>query len=196
MNKSESKYFNTAILFDEALIHLLQDKDIEYITIKELCKKAGVNSSTFYLHYENINDLVEETTNYINNKFLNYFNEGTIGIIDKIKTAPLEELLLIEKKYLTPYLTFVKENKKIFKAAFNNPNGMKISSRYNHLKKYIIIPILERFNVSKKEQDYLITFYINGTMSIIKEWLKNECKDDITDIENIIIKCIGYQNEK
>lgn len=196
MNKSESKYFNTAILFDEALIHLLQDKDIEYITIKELCKKAGVNRSTFYLHYENINDLVEETTNYINNKFLNYFNEGTIGIIDKIKTAPLEELLLIEKKYLTPYLTFVKENKKIFKAAFNNPNGMKISSRYNHLKKYIIIPILERFNVSKKEQDYLITFYINGTMSIIKEWLKNECKDDITDIENIIIKCIGYQNEK
>lgn len=196
MNKSESKYFNTAILFDEALIHLLQDKDIEYITIKELCKKAGVNRSTFYLHYENINDLVEETTNYINNKFLNYFNEGTIGIIDKIKTAPLEELLLIEKKYLTPYLTFVKENKKIFKAAFNNPNGMKTSSRYNHLKKYIIIPILERFNVSKKEQDYLITFYINGTMSIIKEWLKNECKDDITDIENIIIKCIGYQNEK
>lgn len=196
MNKSESKYFNTAILFDEALIHLLQDKDIEYITIKELCKKAGVNRSTFYLHYENINDLVEETTNYIKNKFLNYFNEGTIGIIDKIKTAPLEELLLIEKKYLTPYLTFVKENKKIFKAAFNNPNGMKISSRYNHLKKYIIIPILERFNVSKKEQDYLITFYINGTMSIIKEWLKNECKDDITDIENIIIKCIGYQNEK
>lgn len=196
MNKSESKYFNTAILFDEALIHILQDKDIEYITIKELCKKAGVNRSTFYLHYENINDLVEETTNYINNKFLNYFNEGTIGIIDKIKTAPLEELLLIEKKYLTPYLTFVKENKKIFKAAFNNPNGMKASSRYNHLKKYIIIPILERFNVSKKEQDYLITFYINGTMSIIKEWLKNECKDDITDIENIIIKCIGYQNEK
>lgn len=196
MNKSESKYFNTAILFDEALIHLLQDKDIEYITIKELCKKAGVNRSTFYLHYENINDLVEETTNYINNKFLNYFNEGTIGIIDKIKTAPLEELLLIEKKYLTPYLTFAKENKKIFKAAFNNPNGMKISSRYNHLKKYIIIPILERFNVSKKEQDYLITFYINGTMSIIKEWLKNECKDDITDIENIITKCIGYQNEK
>lgn len=36
MNKKGSKYFNTAILFDEALIYLLEKKDIEYITIKEI----------------------------------------------------------------------------------------------------------------------------------------------------------------
>ena len=35
MNKNESKYFNTAILFDEALIYLLEKKDVEYITIKD-----------------------------------------------------------------------------------------------------------------------------------------------------------------
>lgn len=192
MNKNESKYFNTAILFNEALIHLLQDKDIEYITIKELCKKAGVNRSTFYLHYENINDLVEETATYINTKFANYFSEDSSVIIDKIKTAPLEELILIEKKYLTPYLNFVKENKKIFAAAFNNSNGMKVSYRYSHLKKHILIPILDRFNVDKKEQNYLLNFYINGIMAIIKEWLKNECQDDINVIEDIIIKCIGH----
>ena len=28
MNKNESKYFNTAILFDEALIYLLENKDM------------------------------------------------------------------------------------------------------------------------------------------------------------------------
>ena len=103
MNKNESKYFNTAILFDEALIYLLENKDIEYITIKEICNKAGVNRSTFYLHYENINDLVEETMNYINKKFMNYFNENTKEFIEKIKNSKLEDLKLIEKKYLTPY---------------------------------------------------------------------------------------------
>ena len=87
MNKNESKYFNTAILFDEALIQLLEKKDIEYITIKEICNKAGVNRSTFYLHYENINDLVEETMNYINKKFMNYFNENTKEFIEKIKNS-------------------------------------------------------------------------------------------------------------
>ena len=40
MNKNESKYFNTAILFDEALIYLLENKDIEYkFFVKEIFEK-------------------------------------------------------------------------------------------------------------------------------------------------------------
>ena len=53
MNKNESKYYNTALLMDEALIQLLEKKEFEYISIKEICEKAGVNRSTFYLHYDN-----------------------------------------------------------------------------------------------------------------------------------------------
>ncbi len=109
MNKNGSKYFNTAILFDEALISLLEKKDIDYITIKEICDKAGLNRSTFYLHYESINDLVEETTNYINKKFTDYFNENERDFIDKINSSSSENLKLIEEKHLTPYLSFIKE---------------------------------------------------------------------------------------
>ena len=126
MNKNESKYFNTAILFDEALIYLLEKKDIEYITVKEICNKAGVNRSTFYLHYESINDLLEEAMNYINKKFVDYFNENTKKFIEKIKSSPLEELKLVESKYLNPYLNFIKDNKKIFKASFHNPMEMAV----------------------------------------------------------------------
>lgn len=191
MNKNESKYFNTAILFNEALIYLLEKKDIEYITVKEICNKAGVNRSTFYLHYESINDLVEETMEYINKNFIDYFNENSKDVIDKIKKSPLKELKLIEKKYLTPYLTFIKDNKRVFKASFNNPKGMNTLNRYNNLKTYILNPILERFNVVEKERNYLIAFHINGIMAIIKEWINNDCKDSIFEIEDIIIKCVG-----
>ena len=61
MNRSESKYFNTALRMDEALAALLEKKDFEYITVKEICDAAGVNRSTFYLHYENTRDLLDET---------------------------------------------------------------------------------------------------------------------------------------
>ena len=73
MNKSESKYFNTALRMDEALLALLEKKDLEYITVKEICHQAGVNRSTFYLHYETIADLVNETLEMINHRFLAYF---------------------------------------------------------------------------------------------------------------------------
>ena len=73
MNKSESKYFNTARKMDLALISLLKKKPLEYISVSEICKTAGVNRSTFYLHYENIGDLLNETTRYLLNDFLSYF---------------------------------------------------------------------------------------------------------------------------
>ena len=190
MNKNESKYFNTAILFDEALIYLLEKKDVEYITIKEICTKAGVNRSTFYLHYESISDLIEETMNYINKKFVDYFNENSKDFIEKIKYSPLEVLKLVERRYLNPYLNFIRDNKKIIKAFFHNPIGMSAFDKFNHLKQYILIPILERFNVPEKERNYLIAFYINGIMAIIKEWIDKDCKESIDDVENIIIKCV------
>ena len=42
MNKSESKYFHTALRMNEALISLLEKKDLEFITVKEICETAGV----------------------------------------------------------------------------------------------------------------------------------------------------------
>ena len=76
MNKNESKYYNTALLMNQALIELLNKKDYEFITIKEICKKAGVNRSTFYLHYDNVEDLLLETIENINKNFLSYFTEN------------------------------------------------------------------------------------------------------------------------
>ena len=75
MNKNKSKYFNTALFMNEALLSLLEKKDFEYITVKELCNKAGVNRSTFYLHYETMNDLLNETINMIEKKFYSSFNK-------------------------------------------------------------------------------------------------------------------------
>ena len=57
--------------------------------------------------------------NYINKKFEDYFNENSKDFISKISSSSIEDLKLVEKNYLTPYLTFIKDNKKIFKASFN-----------------------------------------------------------------------------
>lgn len=51
MNKNESKYFKSAEKMQSALISLLDKKDFELISIKEICETAGVNRSTFYLQY-------------------------------------------------------------------------------------------------------------------------------------------------
>ncbi len=190
MNKSESKYFNTAVLMDNALISLLEKKDFQYISIKEICQKAGVNRSTFYLHYETIGDLLEEATEYILDRFVGSFDVNQKKLSEQIETAPLDELILVNNDYLVPYLNFVKEHKSIFNAFFNNPECMKAQWHFSKMKQHILNPILERFDIPQNVQNYLITYYISGTIAIVKEWLGGNCKETVEEIAAIIKDCV------
>ena len=190
MNKAESKYYNTALLMNQALIELLNKKEYEFITIKEICEKAGVNRSTFYLHYETKEDLLQECVENTNKHFLTYFNENTNEFVDKITTCPMEDLILITHDYLSPYLKFIKENKIIHQVAVKHKVVMNTMGTFNLLNKYVFKPIFNRFGIDEKSSKYIILYYLNGVNAIINEWILNDCKDEIEFIEKIIIDCI------
>ena len=190
MNKSESKYFNTALRMDEALISLLEKKDLEYITVKEICETAGVNRSTFYLHYESISDLVSETAELINMRFLSYFPQSESDFGTRIRGMERRSLILITREYLLPYLRFIQDNQKIYRAAFRNPGGIQAHVRYEDLKKHILGPILERFDIPPAHHPYYIAYHVEGIIAIIKEWLRQDCADTVELIADIIEKCV------
>ncbi len=186
MNKSESKYFNTALKMDEAFLKLLEEKDFEYITVKEICEKAGVNRSTFYLHYETIEDLLDESITGMNERFLEYFRRNHPDIAGNIQTADLEELYLVTPVYLTPYLEYIKEHRKVFLTAMKRSSTFRLADTYNRLFRYVLNPIMDRFQIPEKEKKYLLSFYIKGILAIINVWISENCEDDI----NFVIKMI------
>ena len=190
MNKNESRYFNTAVRMDKALISILEKKDFEYITIKEICDMAGVNRSTFYLHYENTSDLLNEATQYILDKFFSYFSDDTGKATEHLKSRNLQELIFITPEYITPYLTFIKENQRLFITSIRKFGSMGFRDVYNELFINIFDPILSRFSLSEKERIYVIKFYLMGITAVVMEWLESSCKESIDQICKIIIDCI------
>lgn len=197
MNKSESKYFNTATKMDEAFLDLLSQKDFAYITVKEICEKAGVNRSTFYLHYETVSDLLSESIEYINEQFLNY-NPDSQRIMSRLKDCPLNELYLITPKYLTPYLNYVKENRRLFKNAMENASTLRLEETYDKMFFHVFTPILERFQVPAQDRKYIMAFYIHGIIAIVKEWIKQDCSDSMENIIFLIRQCVmhNFQNKE
>ena len=190
MNKSESKYFNTALRMDEALIALLEEKELEYITVKEICRQAGVNRSTFYLHYETISDLVNETLEMINQRFLSYFPQQEDEVLGNMDRRERKDLVLVTREYLLPYLHFIRDNKKVYRAAFRNPSSMQAHIRYGELKQHILGPILERFEIPAAHHPYYMTYYVEGIIAIVKEWLRQDCADEVEMIAGIIESCV------
>ena len=190
MNKAESKYFNTAIRFDKALLSLLEKKPFEYITIREICETAEVNRSTFYLHYENTSDLLKETTTYVLDNFASYFSIDAESVITQFTNCDLQDLKFINEKYLYPYLSFIKDNQQVFSAVLSQPTTFDAKSIFKRLFDNIFIPILDRFHYPRDEQNYVMMFYLNGITAIITEWLKDGCQKSIEDISAIIHVCI------
>ena len=194
MNKSESKYFNTAKKMDKALISLLEEKSFEYITVSEICKKANVNRSTFYLHYENMVELLEETVRFILDDFISYFDIGKNNITCKFKEAPLDKLVFITDEYIHPYLLYIKDNKRVFSTVLLNAESFGFNEIYTRLYERIFNPILERFNYPVTDRKYVMKFYLNGITAIINEWLKDDCILSVEDITRIINECIFGRN--
>jgi len=195
MNKSESKYFNTARRMNEALLSILEKKDFQYITIKEICSKAEVNRSTFYLHYENVNELLNETVEYKLNSLNEKFTGTQMITTSEIESCPMEELMFITPKYLIPYLEFVKENKTIFTLAVTQPSVIKVNETFNERYTKYFAPIMKRFGLNEAQSHYKMSFYLNGMFAVITDWIKNDCKDDIEFIAKLLCSCVYAENE-
>lgn len=196
MNKSESKYFNTALRMDEALLAPLEEKDLEYITVKEICRQAGVNRSTFYLHYVTISDLVNEALEMINQRFLSYFPQQEEEVLGNMGSREREDLVLVTREYLLPYLRFIRDNKKVYRAAFRNPGSMQAHTRYGELKQRILGPILERFDIPASHRPYYMAYYVEGIIAIVKEWLRQDCADEVEMIADIIESCARPRDKR
>lgn len=189
MNKSESKYAHTARRMDEAFFALLEKKDFDYITVKDICLMAGVNRSTFYLHYETIGDLLNEAAEYVNQKCFSGFKKELNTTMQDIENAALSDLILVRKDILIDYLSFIKQNRVLFKVRVTHPAITSQDNTYAKLFKTVLEPILDRFHYDKAQQQYISSFYINGMNAVVMRWIENDCAEPIEEMVKIMVKC-------
>ena len=196
MNRSESKYFATAAKMDEAFLALLEKKDFAYITVKEICEAAGVNRSTFYLHYETMADLLSESISHINEQFLSHMKKDPEAFVAKLRDCSPDELYLITPEYLIPYLDYIEQHRRLFCTAMENAAVLEMDKSYDRMFRHILAPILDRYGVPQKERRYIIAFHIHGIMAIISEWLKDDCADSIEYVADLIQRCVKRSKEE
>ena len=183
MNKNESKYFNTARLMDEALLLLLDKKEYEFITVKEICQKAGVNRSTFYLHYEGVEDLFRETVEMISKRFFEAFNGEKIDV----QGLSAVDCFLITPKFLTPYLNFILQNKRVFRLLHTKPKLFGSETTFNRMYAELFVPILRKFGTPERDIPYIFGYYVGGITSVVKCWAENDCDKPVDELVALIM---------
>lgn len=57
----------------EAFLQLLHEKSLDELSVKEIIQKAGFSRSTFYLHFADKYELMEEVRRTLNDRFLSFY---------------------------------------------------------------------------------------------------------------------------
>ena len=71
--KTDRRIKRTRYLLVHALTSLMLKKSIKDITVKELCESVDINRGTFYLHYKDIYDMLEQTEQELLEQFEQVF---------------------------------------------------------------------------------------------------------------------------
>lgn len=197
MNRSESKYFNTARRMDEALLSLLEEKGFAYITVREICARAGVNRSTFYLHYENMSDLLRETVEMIDERFRASVADATDDKTggERLAGLPREELFLLTDRRLLPYLDFIKRNRRVYAVLHAHAELFGVEKTYELFFRSEFSPILSRYGISEEKHAYMMAFYRHGLAAILMRWVQTGCETPAEEIAALIRQCVGTPRE-
>lgn len=146
----------TKELLKQALISLLEVKKIEDIPIKELTSVAGINRSTFYLHYKNQQELLTE----LENDLLNSTVEHLANI-----SASYTSIEIIEV-----FLEYIKKNKDITKVLLANNENKEFQMKMINL----LLNLIQKQVPFKLKSDiavYVYQFLLMGSFSIITTWI-------------------------
>ncbi len=153
---------------ENIFIDLIQTRDINEISVSEICKKANLNRSTFYANYVDVYDLADKIRIRMMNDVLSLYVQENATKQHSYDFLKLFKHIKDNKIYYKLY----------FKLGFDNfVDGMTLEDS-EMIKWYGKVDIYP---------EYHIAFFKAGLNAIIKKWLSNDCKESPEDINNILI---------
>lgn len=152
-----------------AMLDLMVEKDASKITVLELCKRADINKSTFYLHYKSMDDCMQSCLRTIMD-----------GVIEVSKRINYNEIGRNPRRAVTVLLNEVeKEIDYLYKFKASSICGPAIKV----LKENLVSCIAENNGFTIEENYYeisAITFAVAGCIDAIIEPLPVFDKEELT----------------
>ena len=179
--KEDRRVRRTKKLLTQALTQLLQQKQVNEITVKELTDLADMNRGTFYLYYKDIYDMLE--------KIEDELFENLNGIIALRENA---EMSAQAKPILRDLFSFIEDNQEMCRVLLS-PNGdMNFLHRLNEVMREKCLHLYKAAEPkgSEDEFDYHYSFIIFGCAGIIRAWVNRGCPEKAEEMADLASRMI------
>lgn len=183
MKKEDRRIRKTKAMLREALTSLMQKKSIREISVKELTDLVDINRGTFYLHYRDIFDMVDQMEDELMTEFIVMLTSCLPIDSDEPPYSLLESIF-----------QFLKDNAGLCTVLLGN-NGDIVF--VNKLKNFVKENCFLSWFKSKQLDDplrfqYIYNFISSGCIGVFEAWLYGGTKESPQEMAAIITNQIAY----
>ena len=166
--KEDRRVRRTKKLLTQALTQLLQEKQINEITVKELTDLADMNRGTFYLYYKDMFDMLEK------------IEDGMFEVLDAIISLhEHDDVSQQTKSILLDLFDFIEENQEMCRVLLSPHGDMNFLHRLNKVVREKCLKAWPDIQKEKGEADfdYHYSFVVFGCAGIIRAWVNRNCPE-------------------
>ena len=145
-----------------ALTTLMLEKNINGITVSQITALAGLNRSTFYIHYQDIYDMVEQIQTEIFQQFVELVQSRT----------PSAQLL-------TDIFYFLAENTDLCAAFLGRHGDYQFVEKFKDVVKQHCLSYWnnQQTQLSAAQMEYFYAYIASGCIGLIQKWLATGMKE-------------------
>lgn len=181
-NTKDRRIRRTKKLLKDNLALLLMEKDITDITVKEIVDQADINRGTFYLHYKDIYDML----NQIENDMISDLEE----IAGKFPEAVLKDN---PKPYIEEMFRYIKENHEFCRMLLGPHGDMAFVEKLKKMmEEKCFRSIMEACPENELQNyEFFSPYTVSGCIGLLQNWMEHGMKippDELAQVTNDMIQ--------
>lgn len=152
----------------QALLSLMSEKHAKSISVRELAERADINRGTFYIHYKDVNDLLQRLE-----------DEVAERLIQMCKKHAYNSREVTAFPFLTDLYCFARDNRD-FCQILLGPNGDRAYTEricdilYDHFLRDFVGHF---YRGDTSRLDYFCRFIVSGNLTLTLNWLSGGMKE-------------------
>ncbi len=173
----DRRILRTRQMLRDALIDLIEERGLEGLTVRDLTQRAGLNRGTFYLHYRDIQDLLEQSKEEV----LKGLTESVMRASERNCSEPGtgNPQQITQPGAIGAFEYFSRHSR--FFAVMMGPNGdpcfflewKKAMMEDMRKKSMKFQPDDSRLSIPR---DYLVAYIVSAHLGVIQHWLESGMK--------------------
>ncbi|MFD1269213.1 TetR/AcrR family transcriptional regulator [Paenibacillus motobuensis] len=177
----DRRVIRTKAIIRTAFTNLIEEKGFDALTVKDITTRAEINRGTFYLHYRDKYDLLEQNEQEL--------IQGLIGILSTMQPVIDIEQVLPQIVRVFEYLGEHADFLKTILGPKGDPSFHALLRKMmsEHLFEKNVVPFIRKEN-ALVPINYLVSYIASAHFGIIQEWLMQGRQESPQEIASIIFK--------